>query len=75
MLIVVVQVDDYLYAGTMTLTKEFEVFFINQFGIGSFEAERIHVMRATLYQDKFGVETLDANENLSAIKAVFIPSK
>lgn len=75
MLIVVIQKDDYFFEVTKTLDKEFEVFLNKQLETGSVQAERLHAMWATHYQDKFGVVALDVKKTLSAIKAVPTPPK
>lgn len=67
-LILVVQVDDYLYAGSPELASNFEEFLHQQFQIGSMEGNSFTIMGARLEQTQTGRITIDASEKLDQIK-------
>lgn len=68
MLILVVQVDDYLYAGTPALSSEFESFLQKQFHVGTLESRSFDIMGARLQQHPSGHVTLNAKEKLDAVE-------
>lgn len=70
MLHLVVQVDDYIYAGTNTLRDELETFFQQQFQIGSLESNQFDITGAKLTQHPSGHVTLSAKEKLESIEPI-----
>lgn len=69
-LLLVVQVDDYLYAGSPQLASDFEKFLHDQFQIGSMEHTSFTIMGAHLTQDDSGKITINAKEKLSQIQTL-----
>lgn len=72
-LMLVVQVDDYIYTGTPDSIQNFESFLQSQFLVGTLEAHKFDVMGAHLDQNDKGTITLNANHKLSAIEPVDLP--
>lgn len=70
MLLLVVQVDDFLYAGTPALSSSFETFLKGQFSIGSLESDEFDIMGAHLKQSPSGTVTIDASNKLMAIEQI-----
>lgn len=72
MLLLVVQVDDYLYAGPKELTSKFEEFLHKQFLIGSTECGTFSIMGIRFVQEETGKITLNAKEKLDQVQPIII---
>lgn len=68
MLLLVVQVDDFLYTGTLAISQRFEEFFAEQFHFGSFESKCLDIMGANSVQHLSWYVQNDAKETLDDLQ-------
>lgn len=69
-LILVVQVHDYLYAGTPSLSAQFESLLQTKIHIVALEANGFHIKGVHLVQDDTGAITIEAVEKLLNIPLI-----
>lgn len=67
-----VQVDDYLYAGTPSLYAGFESFLQTKFCIAALKANEFHIMGARLFQDHTDPINIKAREKLLNIHPILL---